>query len=50
MKFQVPAYVSYFLWTRFISPWIFAPGPDDGNETDEKKRKKREKRMIFKAR
>jgi hypothetical protein len=30
-------------WTNFISPWLFAPAPEE--EVDEKKQKKMERKM-----
>jgi hypothetical protein len=38
-----PARLFWMAWTNFISPWIFAPAPEE--EVDEKKQKKMERKM-----
>lgn len=41
-----PAYALYLLWVNVLAPWFFAPAADQ--EMDEKKRKKKERKIVYK--
>ncbi|VDK17513.1 unnamed protein product [Anisakis simplex] len=40
----IPAYACYRIWTGILSPWFFAQ-PDDDDEIDEKKLRKKERKL-----
>jgi len=40
----VPLKAMYYVWTKVIAPWVFAPAPEQ-TPADEKKQRKMERRM-----
>uniref|UniRef100_A0A914C8X1 Transmembrane protein 208 n=1 Tax=Acrobeloides nanus TaxID=290746 RepID=A0A914C8X1_9BILA len=44
----VPAFAIFKLWTNILAPWFFAPAPEEQDATDDKKQRRREKRVYLK--
>ncbi|OXA63874.1 transmembrane protein 208 [Folsomia candida] len=41
----VPLRGFYYVWSKLIAPWIFAPAPETNTAGDEKKQRKMDRRM-----
>lgn len=42
----LPGFAIYKIWVTVVAPWIFAPAPEEDTEMNEKKRRKKERKMA----